>query len=333
MVSSEVVARGFLMHLNITTRPCSQCTLGGFLLESSVDFLVHMPAHHVPFKLSVLTLSHQLLQSLSLAATKFASSLTSTRYLNSASCLPNMARMTTRSMTARGEGIRQHLLALPAEVRALILHFIFIKPTYYASPRFQDYGDVHFAILWTCQLLRREAMIIFASRIEVTLLDLCPEDARGPFPVDFLRHLRSITLMIMPDERTLRSLKSFKALQILHLTQAYSDPELDLPEQIGHRTNSCELDDFVLTLPELLDEQIVEYLVHKGCYEELDLPFDVHHHVHATLYFDDSELLWPGCLMFVCSLSLSWYRTQLICKPRRRSLMYSNGLSCERRHI
>lgn len=175
-----------------------------------------------------------------------------------------MSRIITRSMTATGRGARHHILAIPAEVRSIILSMLFD-----CSPLIKINGDrtckntyfhVPLEIFWICRTLRAEAMPHFGmapgSRL-VIWLDTTFGCLTRSVPPGLLDHLQRITIVDAPTTESLDTLAQLPRLHtVIWKACVTTCDELELPHSIDQNGRTKALDEFLMTLLELDYERI-----------------------------------------------------------------------------
>ena len=223
-----------------------------------------------------------------------------------------MSQRITRSVTSSRRRARLHLLALPAEVRSLIIKELCSSPMcslLVDEP--PDYSGVCWALLKTCRTLRRETFLILARsmQFELDTLAICMPCVHQSLLPGIWDHLREITYVEHPPALDhLEYLKRIKSLEYVHWKPTEFDPwgciaeqDLSVPTDLDHQGWNVDLERWVATVPDdmCLPGPGINDPAWSGAYTYLDVPFKVqiHFHMHADVKHPITAL--PGYLDLV----------------------------------
>lgn len=212
-------------------------------------------------------------------------------------------------MTASGHGARHHLLALPAEVRHLIIKKLISSPQCVIKDEEPKYTGACLPILRTCRTLRREAIFILGGSIEIKMRQSTIPRLRQSLPVGLWDHLQDITYL--GDAPLLKHIEVFKHLKALRfltwepVEEPFGlgfDETFDLPESMEQNKWTIELGFFLLSFIISHFYFLNGKLFDEGVYEDLDLPFDFNLYlpVYAGVYHPDTGQ--PGLIDVVSSV-------------------------------
>jgi hypothetical protein len=194
-------------------------------------------------------------------------------------------------MTASGQGARHHLLALPAEVRTIIIKKLIISPECDVEedkpPR---YSGTCLSLLRVCRTLRREAIFILGRSLRLTISSAPLSHVKESLPVGVWDHLREITFVNAPTLEELEELKQVKGLETVTwdpLTQPLGiEPgeDIELPEGINPNKWTMDLEEFVLEL----------VLEHFDLGDSDDSVFERYYDLELPFYLSMYLPLFPG---------------------------------------
>ena len=208
-----------------------------------------------------------------------------------------MSQRITRSVTASRRRARLHLLALPAEVRSLIIKELCSSAVCLLEYNYAPaYSGVCLQLLRTCRVLRSETIFILglSMRFELCSTPHCMPCIQRWLLPGIWDHLREITYTDEPPALShLEDLKQVKSLEHVFWKPCGSGPlcwllneYLWVPTKFNHQRWNVDLHSWVTTVPE-------EHCYDRGCgdripstyYQCLDLPFklQLHLHMHAEV--------------------------------------------------
>jgi hypothetical protein len=157
-------------------------------------------------------------------------------------------------MTASGHSARHHLLALPAELRHLIIKQLISSPQCVVKDEEPKYAGACLPILRTCRTFRREAIFILGGSIEIKMTQSTISRLRQSLPLALWDHLQNITYL--GHAPLLKHIKVFKQLKSLRFLtwEPFEEPfglgfeeTFDLPESIEQNKWTIELWFFLLS--------------------------------------------------------------------------------------
>jgi hypothetical protein len=208
-----------------------------------------------------------------------------------------MSQRITRSVTASRRRARLHLLALPGEVRSLIIKELCSSAMCFLGMHgLLEYSGVCLSLLETCSTLRRETLFVLARSMQFELwnLRICMPCVHRSLLPGIWDHLREITYVETPPALDqLECLKQIKSLEYVHWKPIENEPwgcppgeEMSVSTAIEHQAWNVDLGRWVATVPDRhwlspgLDDRSLSV-----SYMYLDVPFkvQVHFQMHAEV--------------------------------------------------
>ena len=193
---------------------------------------------------------------------------------------------------------RLHFLALPVEVRSLIIKELCRSAMcFLRMARAPKYAGVWLSLLKTCHALRRETFPVLARSMRFVVWNskICMPCVHRSLLPGLWDHLREITYFkTAPALDQLEYLKRIESLEYVHwkLTKSrpwdcYATEDLRVPIDIDHQGWNVGLERWVVIVPEemCLPGPGIDHRAWSGAYTYLDVPFkvQVHFHMHADV--------------------------------------------------